>query len=348
MAALLVGLNVMAVLLTVALPVWSHATRREKEEELIWRGQQYARAIRLYQMRYANTFPPSVDVLVDQRFLREKYKDPITGDDFVVVPAGGGVPGQPGIPPQGGAARPGEIAPPGGFGGGMAGGGMTGGMGGGTGPGGMGGGIGTGGFGGGTGAGGMEGGLSGSVGAGSGFPQSSMTAGTQPNMGIQGVMSKSKETSIRIFNGTNQYNQWVFVNMATSNMGGMGGGGFGQPIQPGGAGQPGGVGGSPMPGGFGQPMQPGGGFGQPMQPGPFGQPMQPGGGFGQPMQPGPFGQPAQPGGGFGQPMQPGPFGQPMQPGGFGQPGLQPQPAYPPVPGMPPGGSIFQPVLPPGR
>lgn len=341
MAALLVGLNVMAVLLTVALPVWSHATRREKEEELIWRGQQYARAIRLYQMRYANTFPPSVDVLVDQRFLREKYKDPITGDDFQIVPAGGGVPGMPGIPPQGGADRPGVIAPP-------AGGGFGGGMSSGTGPGGMGGamgGMGTGGLGGGMGAGGMGGGMgtgglsTGGMGTGSGFPQSSMTAGTQPNMGIQGVMSKSKETSIRIFNGTNQYNQWVFVNTASSTTGGFVGGGaagtiqpggFGQPMQPGGFGQPG-------QGGFGQPMQPGGGFGQPMQPGPFGQPMQ-----------GPFGQPAQPGGGFGQPMQPGPFGQPMQPGGFGQPGIQPQPAYPPVPGMSPGGSIFQPVLPPGQ
>ena len=35
MAALLVGLSIMAVLMSVAMPVWSQFTRREREEELI-------------------------------------------------------------------------------------------------------------------------------------------------------------------------------------------------------------------------------------------------------------------------------------------------------------------------
>src|SRR6476659_5813871 len=55
---------------------------REKEEELIFRGKQYARAIGLFQRKFANTPPPSIDVLVEQRFLRKKYKDPITNADF--------------------------------------------------------------------------------------------------------------------------------------------------------------------------------------------------------------------------------------------------------------------------
>ena len=55
---------------------------REKEEELIFRGRQYARAIGLFQRKFANTAPPTIDVLVEQRFLRKKYKDPITNDDF--------------------------------------------------------------------------------------------------------------------------------------------------------------------------------------------------------------------------------------------------------------------------
>ena len=55
---------------------------REKEEELIFRGKQYARAIGLFQRKFANTAPPTIDVLVEQRFLRKKYKDPITNDDF--------------------------------------------------------------------------------------------------------------------------------------------------------------------------------------------------------------------------------------------------------------------------
>ena len=82
MAALLVGMSVMAVLMGALLPVWSHMATREKEEELIFRGNQYARAIGLFQRKFANTPPPTIDVLVEQRFLRKKYKDPITNDDF--------------------------------------------------------------------------------------------------------------------------------------------------------------------------------------------------------------------------------------------------------------------------
>src|SRR3954462_5315299 len=98
MAALLVALSIMAVMLTVAMPVWKQTSRREKETELVFRGQQYAHAIGLFQRKFANAFPPNIDVLVDQRFLRKKFKDPITNDDFVPIPAGQVVPGtqQPG------------------------------------------------------------------------------------------------------------------------------------------------------------------------------------------------------------------------------------------------------------
>ena len=95
MAALLVAMAVMAVLMTAALPVWKHDARRAKEEELVWRGQQYVRAIRLYYMRM-RALPPSVDVLVSGRYLRKKYKDPITNDDFQVLGAGSPMPGQAG------------------------------------------------------------------------------------------------------------------------------------------------------------------------------------------------------------------------------------------------------------
>ena len=52
MAALLVAMAVMAIVMTMALPVWHTATQREKEAELIFRGQQYARAVMLYQRRF--------------------------------------------------------------------------------------------------------------------------------------------------------------------------------------------------------------------------------------------------------------------------------------------------------
>src|SRR5919106_6721706 len=82
MAALIVAISVMAILMTAVMPVWKQSAQREKEAELVFRGQQYARAIGLFQRKFANTAPPNIDVLVDQRFLRKKYKDPITNDDF--------------------------------------------------------------------------------------------------------------------------------------------------------------------------------------------------------------------------------------------------------------------------
>jgi type II secretory pathway pseudopilin PulG len=87
MAALLVSIAVMGVLMTVAMPVWNHANQREKEAELIFRAGQYVRAIELFKRRYANTYPPNLDVLIQQRFLRKKYKDPITGGDFKYLSA---------------------------------------------------------------------------------------------------------------------------------------------------------------------------------------------------------------------------------------------------------------------
>ena len=85
MAALLVAMTIMAIFMSMALPAWRTVAQREKEEELIFRGQQYARAIALFQRKYANTFPPNVQILLDGHFLRKKYKDPITNSDFQPV-----------------------------------------------------------------------------------------------------------------------------------------------------------------------------------------------------------------------------------------------------------------------
>src|SRR5437667_9727230 len=93
MAALLVAMGIMAIMMTVAMPVWKQTAQREKEEELIFRGRQYTHAIGLFQKKYANAYPPNIDVLVEQRFLRKKFKDPITGQDFAIIPVGQGLPG---------------------------------------------------------------------------------------------------------------------------------------------------------------------------------------------------------------------------------------------------------------
>ena len=80
MAALLVSLVTMGVMMSMALPVWSQAAKREREAELVFRGEQYARAVALYQRRFAGAYPPDVDSLVEQRFLRRRYKDPMMDD----------------------------------------------------------------------------------------------------------------------------------------------------------------------------------------------------------------------------------------------------------------------------
>lgn len=131
MAALLVALGVMSVLMMAVLPAWRFQAKREKEAELIFRGEQYARAVGLYQLKN-RSFPPSIDVLVQGRYLRKKYKDPMTKDgEFQPLFAGanpgpGGSGGPAGSPQQGlnpqqppgpgrGASTPGFQTGPGGL-----------------------------------------------------------------------------------------------------------------------------------------------------------------------------------------------------------------------------------------
>jgi type II secretory pathway pseudopilin PulG len=115
MAALLVMIAIMLTLMTAAGPIWRHLARREKEAELVFRGEQYARAIALYRTKNANlpnAFPPSIDVLVEGKYLRKKYKDPMTKDgEFVPIAAAGQQPGVPGGNPQTGRGRAGQPQP---------------------------------------------------------------------------------------------------------------------------------------------------------------------------------------------------------------------------------------------
>jgi type II secretory pathway pseudopilin PulG len=86
MAALLVAIGLMSVFMSAALPTWRQAAKREKEAELVWRGRQYDRAIQLFRRRYGAPGPPSIDTLVEGRFLRKKYLDPMTGREFELRP----------------------------------------------------------------------------------------------------------------------------------------------------------------------------------------------------------------------------------------------------------------------
>jgi type II secretory pathway pseudopilin PulG len=96
MAALLVAMVVMAIAMSALLPVWHTLTVREKEAELMWRGQQYDRAIQLYRKKNAAPGPPNLEALIEGRFLRKKFKDPITNDDFALIGVNAGAPTGPG------------------------------------------------------------------------------------------------------------------------------------------------------------------------------------------------------------------------------------------------------------
>lgn len=86
MGALLVAIAAMGVMMSVALPVWNQVAKREREAELRFRGEQYARAVELYQRTYAAAYPEDVDALLEERFLRRRYRDPMTADgEFRVV-----------------------------------------------------------------------------------------------------------------------------------------------------------------------------------------------------------------------------------------------------------------------
>jgi hypothetical protein len=58
--------------------------RREKEKELVWRGNQYVRGIRLYYQK-THRLPTQLEDLYKPttgfRFMRKAYKDPINGED---------------------------------------------------------------------------------------------------------------------------------------------------------------------------------------------------------------------------------------------------------------------------
>src|SRR5262245_5226385 len=87
LAALIFFATAVSILLAAAVPVYQMQAKREMEEELIFRGEEYMRAIQKYQRR-VGVFPSSIEQLVSTyqlRFLRRPYKDPITGEDFRLI-----------------------------------------------------------------------------------------------------------------------------------------------------------------------------------------------------------------------------------------------------------------------
>lgn len=94
-ALLVIAAGVMA-------PLISFQVKRDREEELIHRGVQYSRAMKHFVKKFGR-YPTRLEELENTnqiRFLRKRYKDPVTGKDFKILhlgdvqfAAGGGIAG---------------------------------------------------------------------------------------------------------------------------------------------------------------------------------------------------------------------------------------------------------------
>ncbi len=127
---LVVMLTIINIMVAKSLPLWSAVIQREKEEELIFRGLQYAEAIRIYEMRTGG-LPTKLEQLieVEPRCIRQLWKNPLAEDgSWLLIPAGQGRqrPGQNqnqnqrlgqdsgrdhppgGLPPEGSPGHPGQ------------------------------------------------------------------------------------------------------------------------------------------------------------------------------------------------------------------------------------------------
>ncbi len=199
-AVILIGLGVEAQRI-------SQQIKREKEEELVHRGQEYAIAIKKFYHKNG-TYPLSLEQLEstnNQRFLRHRFKDPMTdsgewklihvGEAQIKLPtAPAGTPGAPGqtgtlnTSPMGSTATPSPT--PGGFG-------SPGAVSGAFNPGGL--------------PTGNQPGAGGQMGTLNTTNIGTSLTGAQGGGPIIGVASTSKKTSIKEFNGANEYDQWLFV-----------------------------------------------------------------------------------------------------------------------------------------
>lgn len=180
LVGLMAGVAIMLIMMAVATPGWKYVIKNDREEELLFRGGEIADAIQRYQRKNGNAYPPNLDVLVKGKFLRKAYKDPMTKDGKWRFVRPGEVAAVPGPLLPGG--RPPSSVPGGNP----------------TTPGAPGGGL---------------GGPGGTQPPGNSPTSPGMSSPTGGPLGqtVQGVASLSKDKSLRIFNGRDRYDEWLFV-----------------------------------------------------------------------------------------------------------------------------------------
>jgi len=87
---LILAVTLLAIVAAVVVPELAFQMKRDREEELIHRGVQYSRAIKHFYKKF-NRYPARLEELENTqnfRFLRKRYKDPLTGKDFKLLHMG--------------------------------------------------------------------------------------------------------------------------------------------------------------------------------------------------------------------------------------------------------------------
>jgi type II secretory pathway pseudopilin PulG len=82
--ALILAVALLAIGAAAMAPEFVFQMKRDREQEMIHRGVQYSRAIKRYYKKFGR-YPTRVEELENTsnvRFLRKKFKDPVTGKDF--------------------------------------------------------------------------------------------------------------------------------------------------------------------------------------------------------------------------------------------------------------------------
>jgi type II secretory pathway pseudopilin PulG len=91
LVAMIVATFLVLLALSIAAPRIATQLKRDRELETQHRAKQYVRAIRMYYKKF-NSYPASMDALKksnNQRFLRQEYVDPMTGEkDWKLIRVG--------------------------------------------------------------------------------------------------------------------------------------------------------------------------------------------------------------------------------------------------------------------
>jgi len=87
---LMLFLSLLAIAALAVLPDLVFQAQRDREEELVHRGVAYSRGIRRFYKKFGR-YPTKFEDLEDTntlRFIRKRYKDPVTGQDFRILRMG--------------------------------------------------------------------------------------------------------------------------------------------------------------------------------------------------------------------------------------------------------------------